>query len=401
MFQSGYVINGMRCFALIFAVFCLFLGPIHAGEESITQVVRVVGTARVQGDNVAGAREQAISNSLMAAVDTVVLNMMSLEKMVENFKAANEIITGHKDAFVEHYKVLAETRYGITYRVMVQATVSVENLRKRFSDAGIRLIKGALPGVLILISELNLDDPSPRYWWGDNSTYFKAAVETAIAEVLESNGFAVIDPGVKERTSEIEPDNNRPDISDQGAMALGKQFGADVVVVGQSKVERTENVMGANTRSFSASIAARAIRTESGEEITSTDRSATTVSTNEHEGTQEALIKAGSLAGEDLFTKITEIWKKGPEGPAMVSIEVAGTSNLGNFVLFRNILNGIAGVSRIQMKELRADSSTIMVDYSGSAKTLADSLMVKAYDTFSINISEVSEDHLRIELVPK
>jgi hypothetical protein len=85
----------------------------------------------------------------------------------------------------------------------------------------------------------------------------------------------------------------------------------------------------------------------------------------------------------------------------MFSIEVAGTSNLGNFVLFRNILNGIAGVKRIQIRELKADTSTIMVDYSGTTKALADSLMIKAYDTFSINISEVSEDHLRIELVSK
>ncbi len=401
MSQTGYVNHCARFIALILTGLFMFLGPIHAGEEPITQVVRVIGTAGVQGDNVARARKQAISKGLAAAVNSVVLNMMPLEKMVENFQTINEIITGNTDAFVEHYRVQAETRFGTKYQVMVQATVSIENLRKRFSDTGIELIKESLPGVLILISELNLDDPFPRYWWGEDSPYFKAAVETAIAEMLESNGFAVIDPGVMEQTSEIEPDNNQPDISDQGAMALGKQFGADVVVVGQSKVERTENVMGANTRSFSASITARVIRTESGEEITSTDQSATTVSTNEYEGAQEALIEAGSLAGEDLFTKITEIWKKGPEKPAMVSIEVAGTSNLGNFVLFRNILNGIASVKRIQIKELQADTSTIMVDYSGSTKTLADSLMVKTYDTFSINISEVSEDHLRIELVSK
>jgi len=311
MFRSGYVNNCIWSLALILAVFCLYLGPIHAGEEPITQVVRVIGTARVQGDSVARAREQAISKGLVDAVNSVVLDMMPLEKMVENFQATNEIITGHTDAFVEHYKVLAETRYGTTYRVMVQATVSIEKLRKRFSDTGIELIKESLPGVLILISELNLDDPSPRYWWGEDSPYFKAAVETAIAEMLESNGFAVIDPGVMEQTPEIEPDNNRPDISDQGAMVLGKQFGADVVVVGQSKVERTENVMGANTRSFSASITARVIRTESGEEITSTDQSATTVSTNEYEGAQEALIKAGSLAGEDLFTKIMKSGRRG------------------------------------------------------------------------------------------
>ena len=327
--------------------------------------------------------------------------MLPLEKMVENFKITNEIITGNTDAFVEHYKVLAETRYESTYRVMVQVTVSIANLEKRFAETGIELIKESLPGVLILISEHNLDDPSPRYWWSAESTYFKASAETAIAEMLESNGFAVIDPGMMEEVSDFDPDNDHADIDDQRAMVFGKQFEADVVIVGHSKVERTENVMGANTRSFNASITARVIKTESGEEITSTNQTATTVNTNEYEGARESLIKAGSLAGEDLFIKIAEIWKKGAEKPAMFSIEVAGTRNLGNFVLFRNILNGIAGVKRIQMKELKADTSTIMVDYSGTTKALADSLMIKAYDTFSINISEVSEDHLRIELVSK
>ena len=97
--------------------------------------------------------------------------------------------------------------------------------------------------------------------------------------------------------------------------------------------------------------------------------------------------------------EITEIWKRGPEKPAMVSIEVSGTRNLGNFVLFRKTLNDISGVKRIQMKELQADASTMMVDYSGTPKTLADSLMVETFETFSINITEVSEEHLRIELV--
>jgi len=401
MSQTGCVNNCLRLIALILTVLFLYIEPVCAEEEPITQEVRVIGAAKVQGDNVARARTQAINKSLVAAVDTVILNMMPLEKIVEKFQTTNEIITEHTDSFIEHYKVLAETRYGTDYRVMVQATVSITNLQQRFLDAGIKLVKESLPSVLLLISELNLDVPTPRYWWADNLPYFKAAAETAIAEMLESNGFSIIDPGVMTQAIEIAPDNNIPDISDQGAMDLGKQFGADVVVVGQSKVERTENVMGANTRSFSASIIALVLRTESGEEIASISQSATTVSTNEYEGSQEALIKAGSLAGEELTAKITDIWKKGSEKPAMVRIEVEGTRNLGNFVLFRNILNDIAGVKRIQMKELMADTSTIIVDYSGSTKTLADSLMVKTYETFSINISEVSENHLRIELVSK
>ena len=401
MFRSDCAHNGLRFMILSLAGLFLCFQPVCAEEGPITKVVRVIGAANVFKENVARAREQAISKGLNAAVDTVIVNMMPLEELVEEFQTTNEIIIDHAASFIEHYKVLAETQYGPAYRVMVEATVSVTNLEQRLSNAGMKLMTAAMPSVLLLVSEQNLDAPFPRYWWGGNVPYFKAEAETAISEMMESNGFAVIDPGVMTQTVDIEPDNNRPDLSDRGAMDLGKQFGADLVVVGRSSVEKTENVMGADTRSFNAGITARVLRTESGEEIASADQSATAVSTNESEGSRNALIKAGSLAGEELTARISDAWKKGSAKPAMIRIEVQGTSNLGNFVLFRNVLNDITGVKRIQIKELLADTSTIMVDYSGLTKTLADSLMIKTYETFSINISEVSEEHLRVELVSK
>ncbi|MBU4462793.1 MAG: hypothetical protein KKB05_02470, partial [Proteobacteria bacterium] len=71
-----------------------------------------------------------------------------------------------------------------------------------------------------------------------------------------------------------------------------------------------------------------------------------------------------------------------------------------NFVQFRKALNDISGINRVQLKEMRIDESVIFVDFQGNAKELADALMLKAFDSFGINIYEVSQNSLRIELIP-
>ena len=65
------------------------------------------------------------------------------------------------------------------------------------------------------------------------------------------------------------------------------------------------------------------------------------------------------------------------------------------------MLNDISGVEGIKTREMRPDTSTIMVDYTGTPKLLAEALMLKTVENFSINITEVSEDHLRVEIESK
>jgi len=72
-----------------------------------------------------------------------------------------------------------------------------------------------------------------------------------------------------------------------------------------------------------------------------------------------------------------------------------------NFVLFRKMLNDISSVEEIKTREMRPDTSTLMVEYTGTPKLLADALMLKTVENFGINITEVSEDHLRVEIVSK
>jgi hypothetical protein len=376
-------------------------GSGHAQASPETRTTLAIGTARVYKDNVAGARDQAIRNGLISAVDRIVMDMLPVESLVENFQTANEILQGNTRAFIQGYQVLAEQRVDKTYRVLVQATLATTALGERFSNAGIVLGKKTLPTVLFFIAERNIDDETPRYWWGEDLQFFKPIAEYAMSEALRKKGYIIMDPGAVIQSGTVEIDTQNPDLGNTEAVNLGTHLGADVVILGQSEVEATANVMGANIRSFEATVRLRAILAKTGAEIGSTTQTAVAAKQSEYEGSTEALTQAGALAGEALSKQIASAWEKGSEGPSMVKIIVEGTQNLVNFVLFRKTLNDISGIEGIKTREMRPDTSTIMIEYTGTPKQLADALMLKTVENFGINITEVSDDHLRVEIVSK
>ena len=50
--------------------------------------------------------------------------------------------------------------------------------------------------------------------------------------------------------------------------------------------------------------------------------------------------------------------------------------------------------------EILPDQATVMVDYQGEARALADALILNPYDNFGINIYEVLDKKIKLELVP-
>jgi hypothetical protein len=124
-----------------------------------------------------------------------------------------------------------------------------------------------------------------------------------------------------------------------------------------------------------------------------------TANTDEIAGVRDALSRAGSLAGEDLASQIVAAWQKQEEQSNILEIIVEGTGDIANFESFRRILNKISGVENLRIKELKPDEATMIVDFQGTAKELADALMLKTFESIGINIYEVSQDRLRIELI--
>ncbi len=360
----------------------------------------VVGTGDVIKEDLNAARDQAISNSLVTAIGLSVAELLPLESLVTHHEELNEILYRHIRKFILDYKVLTESMTGNVYRVMVQATVSSNNIKKELSKAGIIHGKKTLPSILFLIAEQSLRDVLPRYWWGKGMTFVKPPSELAMAEALREKGFMIIEHGPPVQNLAFSTVKDSPDLNNPEAVELGSKLNSDVVVVGRAIATSAPNTMGEDIKSFKGMITARALRTKTGKEIASVTRTAVTANVDEVIGSRDALSGAGSLLAEDLASELVAAWQREDLETVTVEILLNGTHNLANFVMFRRMLTQIDGVESIQVKELKTDNAMIHVNYKGKSQELANALMLNPFETFGINIYEVSQERLKIELIP-
>jgi hypothetical protein len=388
----------------MFIIFYFFAFVAHsvnlqAEDQIATKTVVIIGTGKIQKEDSASARKEAIENSLASAVESVALDLIPLESLPQTFQSFNETFYGQTGKFIHGYKVLAEFQIKDTYRVMVEANVSIASLTKRMSDAGIMSGGKSLPKILVLVSEQNLEDTSPKYWWGKKTVFSEIFSVSAIIETIRSKGIPVLDNTSLAQNTSIDNAYDKPDLDKEEAVNLGLRLKADIVIIGKTMIDQAQNVVGKNIKSFKGVVTARAIRTDKREEIATITQSAVTANADETLGARKALSTAGSLAGETLASQIMDAWQKKDEKTNIIGIVVEGTDNLANFEKFLSIIKKISGVKNLQIKELKANETVISLEFKGNAKTLADALMLKSYESVEINIYEVSKNHMRVALI--
>ncbi len=388
----------------VFAIFLIWVlelpGIVQAENHMDTKTVVVISTGKIIRENTARAREDAIANSLVSAIDKVAVELLPPESLIENFQKLNEALYGQTSQFIRDYKVLTEFLIENNYRVMVEASVSISSLKELLSNAGIVLDRQALPRILLLVSEQNLEDSIPRYWWGKDSTYTETFSLSALAENMIAKGFPVIDSNIVPQKTPAEDVYDKPNLNNREAVDLGLHLQAEVVIVGESVANKMPNVMGESIRTFKGTVTVRAIRTDTGAEIATTMQTSVKTNSDEFIGNRDTLFAAGALAGQEIASQIVTAWQKEGKPPNMVEIKVEGAGNLANFVEFRRIVRNIPGVKDLQMKEMTSNEATMIVVFQGSAKELANALLLETFESIGINIYEVSQNHLRIALIP-
>ncbi|MBW1838181.1 MAG: hypothetical protein JRI99_14850, partial [Deltaproteobacteria bacterium] len=318
--------------AIRFIFLMFFLSVVFAPSKNLqaenqipTKTIVVIGTGNIYGGNSARARERAIANGLVSAVEEVAVGLLPPETLARNFQTFNDLLNGQTGKFVQGYRVLTELPLKKTYRVVVEANVLRSKLKIFLSDAGILLSKKSLPKVLVLISEQNLQDPSPTYWWSQKGNLKNAISVGTLLKILEDKGFPIIDPRRIPKNTFQNLTHDTPYLDDRQAVNLGLKVQADVVIIGTSVAERTPNIMGQNIRSFKGIVSARAIRTDTREEIAATMQRAVTTNTDETTGVRDTLSDVGSLAGEALASQIVDAWQKDEQQYNPVEIIVEGT----------------------------------------------------------------------------
>jgi hypothetical protein len=380
--------------ALSMASFTVCITPCLAQEDDAVKVVETIGSGKIYRDNLPAARELAISNALISAVARISLEVFPISSQIDHFRKVNETLYNNIDAYVQDYKVLTEFTSGKSYRALVQVTVMQDKIKAQLLESGLVVEERKQPKILFFLAEQNIGDILPNYWWGEDLVFVVPSSEEAMTQVLKDQEFVIV-----KHADVIQPLNYDLTLNVQDAVTIGSHRAADIVVIGMARAERTTNVMGGSIKSFKANVTARAYRIETGEEIAFATRTAVSSGEDEKEGGRKALYEAGMLAGKDIAIEISSAWADQSQDQKMVEIVVHGTSELINFVQFRKILGKINGVTAIHINEMKANESTITVDYDGTSKELAEELMLNTFESFGIDIYEVLPGKLGIELI--
>jgi len=392
--------------ALLIAVPLILPGIIQGEEEEkpATEIITVIGTYTANKEEADKAKEDAIAKCLISAVDQTALKLFSLEFMTENFQKFNKLVPGHANDFIQTYKLLSDYESENTYRIMIEATVLTDKLKEQMAVTEERKVeKKVLPKILLLIAEQNIQDILPQYWWGETPPSAEFVSEGAIVNILKEKGFTVVEHGTGipniDKSESAVIYKSYPDGYE--AVEIGVRFMANVVVVGKAIAQQSLNIMGEEAKSYTGTVSVRAFRTDTGEEITSSSKTEVKSSADENTGAREALLASGNLVGEELASQIAYTWQEKVKESEGITLIVSGTGRLGIFVMFRKILKEMPNVKDIQIAEMKANEAVIKVEADTDAKKLAEALMLKTFETFSINISEITDNRLKIELVSK
>jgi hypothetical protein len=388
-------------FAFGLALVLMPFGAAQAQKSATTKTFVVVGTADLHGDNVAAAREKAISDGLVTAVALMTKELLEVESLVGNFSQISELLFDQPNTFIQGYKVLTEAGQEKSYRVVVQATVSGKKISKELTDTGILRASKTLPSVLFLIAEQNLEEEIPMYWWSPSGSSFIAIAEASMVEQLQEAGFTIVNHrGARNRPLVNWDDINKPDLTDLEAAELGAALKADVIVMGSSAANPSSNIMGSAMRSFNGTVTLRAVRSDTAEPMLNLTRTAVAVSEIDAVGGREALVDAGDMAGSALAEELITAWQEQAGRPSVVEVIILGTNQLAHYVKFRKALNTISGVEGIRVKEIKPNEATLQVEYIGKPQDLAAALMQQNFKSFGINIFEITPENLKVELIP-
>ncbi|MBI5552579.1 MAG: hypothetical protein HY911_13820 [Desulfobacterales bacterium] len=352
-----------------------------------------IGTSKVRAEGMAAGREAALQAALNMAVFRALTDVVSPEAMAGQFQAINETVLNRTDQFVRDYKVLTDATVGDTYRVVVQATVVVGRLKESLKAGGVRMGQRAYPQVLVCVAERRAGVLAPVYWWRGRTEVIENISQTALSKALADAGFPLAQPAA------VALGAYPPELGDADAVALGRQFQAEVVVTGAASADETGSAPAPGS-GYRAVIALRALRVADSRQIALAQKEITAADPS-GDG-REALGAVALQAGQELAAQIGQTWFKQAAAESRLEVVVKGVGGkIANFVKFRGALSALPGVDNVLLKTMMPDQAILTLSYQGTARSLADAILAQNFQSFTVTMEGVYPEAIQVTIVPR
>lgn len=384
---------------ILFLTLVMFTAGFADQENQDQKKMISLGKQSIVKENLPRAKKRAVDDALYASVERVIVEMLSPPEIARNLDLIYNQVLSDTQRYVETFRVLREVEKQGQYMVAVEAVINTASLKEIFTRAGTLNGDQKNPSVLVLISEQSYNEVLSRYWWGNNPLPYVSLAEGALVDLFKKKGFILVGQG---------PD--RPNLADlgisfdfvhdtMGALKLARELKADILVMGRARAEEPSNRMG-EERSYKADMDLELFFSETGEPIDAVKESAV-IKSGAEEGSNQALVQVGTVAAETLATKINDFWSARQQTVQTIETRVEGADYLSSFIMLRKVLSDMPGIQDVKTKELGSDRAMVDIVFKGNAPALADLLMLKTFDSFGIEISEVTKASMVIRFITK
>jgi hypothetical protein len=362
-----------------------------------------VGIRAVVNDNKTIARDNALEDALRKAVEQAVGTFVSSETIVENYNLLSDRIYTKSEGYIQNYKIISESLIDNIYKINIEATVVLGNLKNDLTAIGLLMARKHKPRVMIMIAEQNIGQEYFSFWWGYHASAANLSItETTIIEKFKERGFNIVDHGAKVKKIKIDRAYQVANLDNATAIYLGNQYDAEVVIVGKAMAKRMENTIDTSMKSCQANMSAKAIRTDNGAIIASANTQGVSVHISEIIGGSDALKKGASDLASKLMDQIIDTWEKELTGTTLVQMTISGISSYSDFIALKNtIKEQIRGVKGIYQRSIMAGTAKIDIDIKGDAQSLAEELTTKDFQDFSIDVDTLTQSSIEITIYPK
>ena len=192
------------------------------------------------------------------------------------------------------------------------------------------------------------------------------------------------------------------ELNDRGAITLGKQADAEVVIVGKALAKSLGNVSGTSMKSAQANISLRAIQTDNARVLSSATEHAAAVHIDEVTGGSEALKKASIKISEKMMSDIIKNFQKRVGATTLVQLTVNGLTGPDDLRKFKSMIQGqVRGVEGIHERSFSGNVAKMDVDVKGSAQSLAEEMGRKDFKEFVVKVTNTSWNTVEVLVNPR
>jgi len=184
------------------------------------------------------------------------------------------------------------------------------------------------------------------------------------------------------------------------ARDLGREMKADMIVFGKASSSEAINRMG-EEKTFNAKINLEGYNLETGEKVVISQVQAVAKSDVDKQGNINAIVKAASLSAQDLSKKIDAYWEQNLRTEHVFDVIIEGENFLPRFIALKQRFKQMPGVENMQPKEMGTNYTVMQVFYKGKPAQFADAVMLKTFDSFGLEISDVINDIVFIKFIEK